>query len=133
MTSMTTNEEIENKIKELEAKNNFLLKVGAFAYTGEHINNSYLFRTDKGNPYGMTNLSESTDFEPFTSMYGKGVYNYEEYFNLPKKGRLFYSTNGDIIHDGECRRIYGYLDHKNKTLVKMHLEYDRQTNSFKFI
>ncbi len=132
-SDITTIEELQNKIKDYEDKQKFLLKIASYAYTAEHFNEAELIRVKKGDPYGMAPSEDFTEFESYASMVVKSSLNYEEYSNLPEKGRLLYSKNGHIVHEGDMKIIYGYLDHENKTFVKMELHYDSQTGSHKFL
>lgn len=138
MTSITIIEELENKIKDYEFKQKFLLKLLNYGYKFKAYNYSHKFRVAKGDIYGFNKYDKTTcdciDFVSYNDMISKFKnLNYEEYSNLPKKGVLYYLEDGDIIHDGDFKKIYGYLDHETKTLIKLELEYDSDTTSYKFI
>ncbi len=129
----TTMEEFENKIKDYEDKQKFLLKVLSYMYSAGHFSDVELFRAKKGDIFSI-NGNNCTEFEPYASMVVKTKdFSYEEYSNLPEKGRLMYSRNSHLVFADDMRKIYGYLDHENKTLVKIELEYDNESGIHKFL
>ncbi len=140
---MTTIEELENKIKDYEHKQQFLLKFANYAYRADGLDNSNCFRCKKGDPYDMKyhgvdsddNTFNCSDFQPYNEMLAKSDYNYEEYSNLPPTGVLYLLENDgmDIIHNRDLRKIYGYLDHKNKTFIKFELEINNHVGCYKFV
>ncbi len=134
INTITTMEEFENKIKDYEDKQKFLLKVISYMYSAGHFSDTELFRTDKSDGYSMIDHRDCSQFVPYASMVVKTKdFSYEDYSNLPEKGRLLYSKISHIVFADDMRKIYGYLDHENKTLVKIELEYDSETGSHKFL
>lgn len=125
----------ENKIKDLEFRQHFLLKLIKYTFSSG-IDKSQCFRIKKGETWdfrGCQDANTCTDFQEYENMISKPLYNYKNYSNLPSKGVLYYLEDDNIVHDGYLKRIYGYLDHENKTLISIDIDYDKEKKIHKFI
>ncbi len=126
--------EMDTIVQELTEERKFLKKLVKILLRCDWFDMSIRFRVRKDNPYDYSKCDETTeylDYEDIIKMfnnpyYHDKVYNYKEYSNLPQNCVLY--TLDNVVHNGNLKYIYGYLDEKTKSFVKY--EYDLTKDNF---